>query len=171
MDNKREIEKLAYALVNELISAGKLIAVAESCTGGWISKALTDVSGSSQCFGFGMVTYSNAAKMTLLGVNAIALEEFGAVSEEVVAKMVTGTLETSGADFAVAVSGIAGPDGGTIEKPVGTVWVAWALRTSNGPIVERAKLFLSGNRQAIREQTVLCALQGVRERLRALRKQ
>ena len=87
MDNKREIEKLACALVNELISAGKLIAVAESCTGGWISKALTDVSGSSQCFGFGMVTYSNAAKMTLLGVNEIVLEEFGAVSEEVVKTM------------------------------------------------------------------------------------
>ena len=171
MDNKYEIENLANVLVKELISSGKLIAVAESCTGGWISKALTDVSGTSQCFGFGMVAYSNAAKMTLLGVNEIVLEEFGAVSEEVVAEMVTGTLETSGADFAVAVSGIAGPGGGTIEKPVGTVWLAWALRASSGPIVNTAKLFLHGNRQEIREQTVLCALQGVRERLRVQKKQ
>ena len=167
MAKEDEIKNSACGLVKELNSAGKAIAVAESCTGGWITKALTDVSGSSQCFGFGVVSYSNEAKLSMLRVNAVTLEEYGAVSSEVVAEMATGALGLSGADFAVAVSGIAGPDGGTTDRPVGTVWVAWAVHTGNGPVIDTAKRVFFGNREAIREQTVLWALKGVGDRLKA----
>ena len=113
MAEGESIAALSEALVSELIEAGQTISVAESCTGGWIAKALTDNGGSSQCFAYGVVSYSNGAKESMLGVNPATLIEFGAVSKEVVGEMVTGVLNLSGADYAVAVSGIAGPDGGT----------------------------------------------------------
>ena len=104
------------------------MATAESCTGGWIAKTLTDVPGSSAVFGYGVVSYSNGAKESILGVRNATLETHGAVSEQVVEEMADGVLHLSGADLAVAVSGIAGPDGGTVDKPVGTVWVTWGSR-------------------------------------------
>ena len=161
------IDELAGSLVVELAAAGKTVATAESCTGGWIAKALTDIAGSSAAFGYGIVSYSNGAKESLLGVNPATLVEHGAVSEETVREMATGALNLSGADFAVAVSGIAGPDGGTAEKPVGTVWMAWSERRGDEPAVETRLKNFSGDREAVRAQTVIEALQGLRERLRA----
>ena len=129
------IATLAEALVGELILAGLTVATAESCTGGWVGKALTDVAGSSGVFEYGIVSYSNDAKADLLGVSPGSLAAHGAVSEAVVREMATGALGRSGADLAVAVSGIAGPGGGTEEKPVGTVWFAWASRGTPEPEV------------------------------------
>ena len=166
MDDAETIGTLADALVAELTLAGRSVALAESCTGGWIAKALTDVSGSSQCFGYGIVSYSNEAKASVLGVPADSLASHGAVSEIVVCEMAKGALALSGADFAIAVSGIAGPDGGTEDKPVGTVWFAWAKRTTGDTQVDTLKRLFSGDRASIRAQTVVLALQGLRERLR-----
>ena len=161
------ISVLAEALVGELIIAGKSMATAESCTGGWIAKSLTDISGSSQCFGYGVVSYSNGAKESMLGVAATTLHEHGAVSEAVVREMATGVLDLSGADFSVAVSGVAGPDGGSDEKPVGTVWIGCATRTGQNTSVSAERHHLQGDRAAIRSGTVILALQGIREMLKS----
>ena len=166
MAETESIAALSEALVSELIEAGQSFSVSESCTGGWICKALTDISGSSQCFAYGIVSYSNGAKESMLGVNPASLLEFGAVSEEVVGEMAAGVLNLSGADYAVAVSGIAGPDGGTEEKPVGTVWLGWAVRNDKKMTIDAEKHLLKGDREAVRTRTVILALQGVRERLR-----
>ncbi len=166
MADTESIAALSEALVSELIEAGRSISVAESCTGGWIAKSLTDVSGSSQCFAYGVVSYSNGAKESMLGVNPASLIRHGAVSAEVVKEMAEGVLHLSGADYAVAVSGIAGPDGGTEEKPVGTVWMGWAVRNNKKPVVETEKHLIKGDRDAIRSRSVVLAMQGIRERLR-----
>jgi len=160
------IGTLSTAVVGELIDAGKSVSVAESCTGGWIAKALTDIGGSSQCFGYGIVSYSNGAKESMLGVNPASLNEHGAVSEAVVREMAAGALSLSGADYAVAVSGIAGPDGGSEEKPVGTVWVAWAVRKRKKTSIDAEKHIIEGDRESVRSRTVILALQGIRERIR-----
>ena len=158
------LKTLAAALVTDLSVAGKAVATAESCTGGWIAKAITDVAGSSACFAYGIVSYSNGAKESILGVSSQTLEANGAVSEPVVREMADGALSLSGADIAVAVSGIAGPDGGTDEKPVGTVWFAWAVRDGDQHRIETDCKHFGGDREAIRELTVAHALQGVLER-------
>ncbi len=160
------ITATANAVVGELVVAGKTLATAESCTGGWIAKALTDVAGSSRCFGYGVVSYANGAKESLLGVNPATLNEYGAVSEEVVTEMAEGALSLSGADYAVAVSGVAGPDGGSEEKPLGSVWIGWATRAAGGLQTEAGYYLLAGDRAAIRSATVVRALQGIRERLK-----
>ena len=159
------ISALATALVGELIRKNKAVATAESCTGGWIAKALTDVPGSSGCFGYGIVSYSNGAKESILGVRNRTLAEHGAVSEPVVREMAEGTLRLSGADISVAVSGVAGPDGGSDDKPVGTVWFAWSMRGPGGMKTDTELLRFEGNRESIRMQTVLHGLKGVRGRL------
>jgi nicotinamide-nucleotide amidase len=156
----------AEAVVDALVAAGKTLATAESCTGGWIAKALTDIAGSSQCFGYGIVSYSNGAKTSLLGVEPATIDEHGAVSEQVVSEMAVGALAQSGADCAVAVSGIAGPDGGTAEKPVGTVWFGWAIRSEDGVRRQTSVHHLAGDREAVRAQSVVMALQGIGERLK-----
>lgn len=167
MKDEEKISVLAAALVEELQAAGKTLATAESCTGGWIAKSLTDVAGSSAAFGCGVVSYSNDAKRDLLGVSAATLDAHGAVSEAVVSEMASGVLQRSGADLAVAVSGIAGPDGGSEEKPVGLVWIAWAERGDNhDPTVQTEKHNLDGDREGVRAGTVILALQGIRERLK-----
>ncbi len=165
MSDTESIEALADSVVRALIVAGKSVATAESCTGGWIAKAITDISGSSKCFGHGVVSYSNGAKESMLGVQAATLTEHGAVSEQVVFEMAAGALGRSGADLAVAVSGIAGPDGGTEEKPVGTVWLAWAVRSGSGAEIQAEVRHFPGDRQAVRVHTVLVALRGIKERL------
>jgi nicotinamide-nucleotide amidase len=155
-----ELTALAQRVGGRLAAAGLRISTAESCTGGWIAKTLTDVPGSSAWFGTGLVCYSNDAKITLLGVAASDLAEHGAVSESVVRAMARGALERAPADVAVAVSGIAGPDGGTAAKPVGTVWIGWAWRTGTGvQVAARAHLF-AGDRDAVRRQAVAAALEG-----------
>jgi nicotinamide-nucleotide amidase len=159
------IGELATKLVGELNQKNKAMATAESCTGGWIAKALTDVPGSSGCFGYGIVSYSNGAKESILGVRNRTLVEHGAVSEPVVREMAEGTLRLSGADISVAVSGVAGPDGGSDDKPVGTVWFAWSMRGPKGIKTDTDLQRFEGNRESIRMQTVLHGLKGVRGRL------
>lgn len=160
------IAALSEALVGELLTAGKAVATAESCTGGWIAKSITDNGGSSGCFAYGIVSYSNGAKESLLGVNPATLMEHGAVSEAVVREMADGALNLSGADVAIAVSGVAGPDGGSEEKPVGTVWFAWAVRKKDEPSIDVENRLIKGDRDSIRAQSVIIALQGIRERIR-----
>lgn len=138
------------------------LATAESCTGGWIAEAITAVPGSSQWFERGFVTYSNEAKQEMLGVAADDLATHGAVSEPVVKAMAQGAISRSRAHLSIAVSGIAGPDGGTADKPVGLVWIAWGQK--RGYVEARACQF-SGDREAIRRATVETALAGLVERL------
>ena len=159
------INELAASLVAELNQKHRAVATAESCTGGWIAKALTDVPGSSGCFGYGIVSYSNGAKESILGVSNRTLAEHGAVSEPVVREMAEGTLRLSGADISVAVSGVAGPDGGSDDKPVGAVWFAWSMRGAGGITTDTELQRFEGNRESIRMQTVIHGLKGVRGRL------
>jgi nicotinamide-nucleotide amidase len=166
MSNPESIGALSAVLISELLAAGKFVSTAESCTGGWIAKSLTDNSGSSGCFGYGLVSYSNGAKESLLGVNPATLNHYGAISEAVVKEMVEGALNLSGADIAAAVSGVAGPEDSTEEKPVGTVWFAWATRNKDKSDIDTEKRLLKGERDRIRAQTVIIALQGIRERIR-----
>jgi nicotinamide-nucleotide amidase len=165
MADHEAIKKLAQALVAELVAASKAVATAESCSGGWVAKAITDIPGSSLVFHYGIVSYSNGAKESLLGVNIDTLEQHGAVSEAVVAEMAQGALHLSGADVAVAVSGVAGPDGGSKDKPVGMVWFAWAVRDGAKEKVVTSCMSFDGDREPVRELTVAHALQGVRERI------
>jgi nicotinamide-nucleotide amidase len=152
-----ELTRLAERLGAALTARGWQVTAAESCTGGWIAKAITDVAGSSGWFGAGFVTYSNAAKVDALAVSAADIERHGAVSEAVVRAMAAGARRAAGADLAVAVSGVAGPGGGSADKPVGTVWFAWA-----GPDGERAeRCRFEGGREAVRRATVAHALRGL----------
>ena len=165
MADHESIRKLAAAVVNDMTKAGKAVSTAESCTGGWVAKALTDIPGSSAVFHYGVVSYSNGAKEHILGVQNATLEEHGSVSEPIVEEMAEGILNLSGSDIAVAVSGIAGPDGGTTEKPVGTVWFAWATRNGGKINTETHLENFDGDRELIRELTVVHALQGVLDRV------
>jgi len=159
------IRALAESLVTTLSEGGKTISTAESCTGGWIAKAITDIPGSSAAFAYGIVSYSNDAKKSLLGVKNPTLEDNGAVSEAVVTEMVTGALQLSGADIAVAVSGIAGPDGGSDDKPVGTTWFGWAVRGPAEVAADCESQCFDGNRNEVRVQAVAHALRGAISRM------
>jgi nicotinamide-nucleotide amidase len=149
---------LARRVGEALLARDWMLATAESCTGGGIAVALTDIAGSSQWFERGFVTYSNRAKQDMLRVRAETLIEFGAVSEATVREMAKGALVCSEAQVAVAVSGIAGPGGGTQDKPVGTVCLAWVA--TDGASAVRTEHF-SGDRAEVRAKTVQCALQGL----------
>jgi nicotinamide-nucleotide amidase len=157
-----ELMRLAELVGTALQRRGLMLATAESCTGGWVAQVVTSVPGSSQWFERGFVTYSNSAKQEMLGVSAATLEQYGAVSEETAAEMVTGALSYSHAQITLAVSGIAGPDGGSLEKPVGTMCLAWGLKGQ--PVVTR-RLRLPGARQEVRRQAVIYALNGLLELL------
>lgn len=159
------IRALAESLVVTLSEGGKTVSTAESCTGGWIAKAITDIPGSSAAFAYGIVSYSNGAKKSLLGVKTPTLEDNGAVSEAVVTEMATGVLQLSGADIAVAVSGIAGPDGGSDDKPVGTTWFGWAVRGPAKVSADCESQCFDGNRDEVRVQAVAHALRGVLARV------
>ncbi|WP_165931105.1 CinA family protein [Stenotrophomonas sp. ATCM1_4] len=153
-----DLDQLAAQLGERLRAARDHVVTAESCTGGWIAKAMTGVAGSSDWFDSGMVVYSYEAKQALLGVSPQTLESHGAVSRETVIEMVSGALVRSGASVAVAVTGIAGPGGGSEDKPVGTVWIGWKRRGG----YTRAELFhFEGDREAVRRQTVGAALRGL----------
>ena len=159
MATDRELFALSERVGQKLRAAGRRLATAESCTGGWVAKVCTDIAGSSQWFECGFVTYSNAAKIRDIGVSARTLEDHGAVSEATVREMAAGALRVSGADVAVAISGIAGPDGGTPAKPVGTVWFGLAFRQSTEvAMVVETELF-EGDRELIRRRSVERALQ------------
>ncbi len=152
-----ELTKRAATVAGVLRAEGMRLCCAESCTGGWIAKVATDLAGSSDWFERGFVTYSNEAKQQMLDVSAQTLDSCGAVSAEVVTAMAQGALANSLADVSVAVSGVAGPAGGSVEKPVGTVWLAWA--GSRGVVAERRQF--DGDRESVRRQTVATALQGI----------
>jgi nicotinamide-nucleotide amidase len=145
--------------VGDALKARKLMmAAAESCTGGWIGQAITMVPGSSKWFDRGFVTYTNEAKQEMLGVSADTLKQFGAVSEQTVREMVAGALARSRAQIAMAVSGIAGPNGGSPAKPVGTVMLAWGEK---GGSIKAQAMHFQGDRDAVRRQTVIAALEGL----------
>ncbi len=152
---------LADNLGRALAARGWRVATAESCTGGLVAGAITDVAGSSGWFDRGFVTYSNEAKVELLGVRPETLAGHGAVSEPTVREMAAGALDRSRADIVVAVTGVAGPGGGTPEKPVGLVWLAWGVRGGGVDAVSRR---IPGDRAAVREVTVAAALAGLIER-------
>ncbi len=156
------IEALVTQLAQWLGEHGMMLAAAESCTGGWLAKVCTDMPGSSRWFERGFVTYTNEAKQEMLGVASETLQVHGAVSEQTVAEMASGALANSRAQISVAISGIAGPGGGSEEKPVGTVCFGW-VREGGAATTER-KVF-EGNREAVRAQAVLHALQGLLKQL------
>lgn len=159
--NDDEIRALTARVAKRLLGAGLTLAVAESCTGGWVAKACTDLPGSSAWFLGGAVAYSNQAKAALLGVGVDTLGRAGAVSEATVREMAEGVLDRFDSDVAVAVSGIAGPDGGQPGKPVGTVWFAWAFDTGDQREVRAEVQVFEGDREAVRRQAVVRALAGV----------
>lgn len=154
--------KLATQVGAALKAQGMMLATAESCTGGGVASAVTEIAGSSAWFERGFVTYANQAKVEMLGVAVDTLTRFGAVSEATVREMVAGALQHSQAQIALAVSGIAGPGGGSLEKPVGTVWFAWSIK---GEVSVTRLHQLAGSRAEIRAQAVRIALQGVLELL------
>jgi nicotinamide-nucleotide amidase len=157
-EDTEELYSLARQVGAALARAGLMLATAESCTGGWVAECITDVAGSSGWFDRGFVTYSNEAKSELLGVDPHLIQTHGAVSAATVRAMAAGALARSRAQVAVAVSGIAGPIGGSPEKPVGTVWFAWQRLGAEG----RTQLVrFDGDRRAVRRQAVATALRGV----------
>ena len=163
----RQSELLAQHLGSVLSARGWRVATAESCTGGGVAAAITSVAGSSGWFECGVVSYGNNAKQKLLGVSSVSLDAFGAVSEAVVKEMAAGVLGLAEANIAVAISGIAGPSGGGLDKPVGTVWFAWA--TAVGDCITDQQHF-SGDRSAIQQQAVIYALEGLLNVLNRLQK-
>ncbi|SKA05768.1 nicotinamide-nucleotide amidase [Oceanospirillum multiglobuliferum] len=154
MSTTETIFSTCQRLATLLISRQQMVATAESCTGGGIATALTDLAGSSTWFDAGFVTYSNQAKQRMLAVPESVLIEHGAVSQPVVEAMVRGAIAHSQAQFAVAVSGVAGPSGGSADKPVGTVWIAWGDANTQ----QSQRFQFSGDRQQVRAQTILAAL-------------
>ncbi len=145
-------------IAEQLTARGWRLATAESCTGGWVARELTARAGSSDWFDCGFVTYSNAAKQRLLGVPPDLIERDGAVSEAVVRAMAEGAVRNSDARVAVSISGVAGPGGGSAEKPVGTVWFGWACQ---GQPTRAERHLLDGDREAVRHQAVEIALRGI----------
>ena len=159
---EQKISELAQQLGECLKGQGLTLATAESCTGGWIAKTVTDLAGSSDWFEGSIVCYSNALKHGLLGVPEKILEDFGAVSCETVKAMTAGVFEHTPADVAVSVSGVAGPGGGSCEKPVGTVWLCWSKRDESLHVYE---FHFEGDREAVRLQSVEKALSSVMDLL------
>jgi len=150
-------EAILIDISTRLLARGQMLATAESCTGGMIAAACTDLAGSSQWFERGFVTYSNAAKTELLGVHAALIAQHGAVSEPVARAMAEGAIDRSHAQVSVAVTGVAGPSGGSADKPVGTVWLAWA----DGEQCYSQRYQFGGDRLAVRKQSVIMALRGL----------
>ena len=153
-----ELERLAADVGFALQSAGLRLVTAESCTGGWVGEAVTAIAGSSDWFDRGFITYSNAAKREVLGVAAATLSQHGAVSEETAREMALGALKQSRAQISVAITGVAGPGGGSADKPVGTVCFAWA---KNDAALRSERRLLKGDRTEVRRQSVLIALRGI----------
>jgi len=156
--NEDSINSILEQLAPDLMQKNLRLASAESCSGGWLAKAITDLGGSSQWFECSIVSYSNQSKQDFLGVNSQTLEQHGAVSQPVVKEMVLGLLNRCQADLGVSISGIAGPGGGTKDKPVGTVWMAWAKQ---GQFIESIRFKFNGDRKEVRLQAVYEALKGV----------
>ncbi len=161
LNSEQSMQSLCRLLANFMLRNKVSLVTVESCTGGLIAATCTELPGSSQWFERGFVTYSNAAKTECLGVDDNLIQRDGAVSEAVAMAMVQGAIKYSHAQVAVAVTGVAGPDGGSADKPVGTVWIAWSVQ---GQVTTMRYLF-AGDRAAVREQTVQSALQGLIDRV------
>jgi nicotinamide-nucleotide amidase len=159
-----DIAQAARQLAEQLIQQSIMVVTAESCTGGGIAQTLTAIAGSSRWFERGFVTYSNDAKQEMLSVQAATLERTGAVSEDTALEMALGAVRHSRGQVSMAVTGIAGPEGGTPDKPVGTVWIAWGH--SNGDADAQCFHF-QGDRDAVRQQTILEAIRGLNARLKS----
>ena len=157
------ISDAAVQLGQALKARGFMLALAESCTGGMVAEAITSIAGSSAWFDRGFITYSNAAKIDMLDVSSTTLEKFGAVSEQTAAEMAIGALKNSAAQIAGSITGIAGPDGGSFEKPVGTVCFAWAGK--NIPVSTYTHWF-DGNRNSVRQQAAIFMMAGLIEKLK-----
>jgi nicotinamide-nucleotide amidase len=153
-----DLQQLTIQVAADLLNRNWMLNSAESCTGGWLAKCCTDITGSSAWFERGVVTYSNLSKQDLLDVQSSTLNQFGAVSEQTVIEMALGILAHSNADISVAITGIAGPDGGSNDKPVGTVWFAWAVK--NVSCIAECHHF-EGDRETIRRKAVFVALKGI----------
>ena len=166
MADNNSIQEIARNVVKNAINCEVNLSVAESCTGGLISKLITDIPGSSNCFSHGLVTYSDDAKSKLLGINTEDLLRFGAVSEFTAKTMAERVASINNSDFSLAVTGIAGPSGGTVEKPVGTVWIAWGVKIQDKFILESELFVFSGDRNEIRNQSAIMALLGINERIK-----
>ncbi|MBD2785814.1 nicotinamide-nucleotide amidase [Xenorhabdus sp. DI] len=164
MDEKI-LNQLSIELGNRLKQKKLSMTCAESCTGGWIAKVITDIAGSSAYFNRGFVTYSNDAKHEMLGVSPTSLAQFGAVSEQVVKEMAAGALTAAKADVSVAVSGIAGPEGGSEEKPTGTVWVGFAFYLDENIQIVTYRQHFSGDRNSVRLQAVIFSLKTLLEEI------
>lgn len=149
------MEKIVTDLGARLVSKGRMLVTAESCTGGLVAKLVTDVPGSSSWFDRGFVTYSNESKCQMLGVSEFTIKNFGAVSEQTVVEMVNGALANSNSHYALAISGVAGPGGGTLEKPVGTVCFAWKIMRTPA---QAKTCHFAGDREQIRKAAALYAL-------------
>lgn len=160
MFTEKTVQELAQVLGEKLTQAGLVVATAESCTGGGVAYAITEISGSSQWFDRSFITYSNGAKTQMLGVDDTLIHQFGAVSEQVVEQMAIAAVKNSDADIAVAISGIAGPEGGTLEKPVGTVCISWYNAHSGS---KTASYLFVGCRSDVRTQAIRLALFGLIE--------
>ncbi|MBY4890264.1 nicotinamide-nucleotide amidase [Pantoea sp. DY-15] len=154
--NDEQLQQLSHRIGEQLKRRQATVTAAESCTGGWIAKVFTDISGSSAWFERGFVTYSNEAKQQMVGVQETTLQQHGAVSEQTVREMANGAAKAAAAEYAIAVSGIAGPEGGTPDKPVGTVW--FAIVGPEGRVLAQRQIF-AGDRDAVRRQSVAWALQ------------
>lgn len=157
-----DLQHLATEVGQMLVDRQWMLVTAESCTGGWVAKILTDVVGSSAWFERGFVTYTNIAKQEMLGVAAKIIDSHGAVSELTVREMARGAIQNSHAHISLAITGIAGPGGGSEAKPVGLVWFAWALQEDE---VHCENYVFEGDREAVRRQAVMTALQGVKTHL------
>ena len=166
MAGNNSMQEIARDVVKNAINCEVNLSVAESCTGGLISKLITDIPGSSNCFSQGLVTYSDDAKTKLLGINTEDLLRFGAVSEFTAKKMAERVAKINNSDFSLAVTGIAGPTGGTVEKPVGTVWIAWGVKIQDKFALESELFVFSGDRNEIRNQSAIMALLGINERIK-----
>ena len=161
-DQQQIIKELSQKVGGELARLNQCLVTAESCTGGWIAQAITETAGSSKWFNSGIVSYSNEAKQKILNVKAADLEEHGAVSQQVVEGMAEGAANLGFGEVSVAVSGVAGPDGGTANKPVGTVWIGWKVNE----IISSQKFLFDGDREQVRYQTLIKALEGLIEKLK-----
>ncbi len=166
MIDEKLLETLSIQVGLKLKEQGKTVTTAESCTGGWVAKVLTDISGSSDYFQRGFVAYSNEAKHQMIGVKDESLQRYGAVSQQVVTEMATGALQEASADFAVSVSGIAGPGGGSVEKPVGTVWFGFAQKQADQTVfVTTQHRVFQGNRNEVRFQSTVYILETLLKQL------
>jgi nicotinamide-nucleotide amidase len=168
MGEINKLREVAIRLVSSAIQRKKIIVTVESCTGGLVASSITDIPGSSDCFSHGLVTYSDTAKNKLLGIDSSLIRHNGAVSKVIAESMAKNALDSNSVDFSVAITGIAGPTGGSLEKPIGTVWIAWGYYIDNDIAIDVQDYCFTGDRNAIRIQSAIEALKELEKRIKKL---